>query len=59
MPIHSVPRARLHQAVSDIESNGERIVSVAPDGPDFVLVATVTYGQRLELRTHAARVGAA
>jgi hypothetical protein len=34
-------------------------VSVAADGPEFVLVGTITVGQRIEYRTHAARVGAA
>lgn len=59
MPIHRIPRATMHADLHDIERQSEQVVSVSPDGPDHVLVGTVTIGQRLEQRTHAQRVGAA
>jgi hypothetical protein len=59
MPIHRIPRATMHEDLHDIERQSEQVVSVAPDGPDHVLVGTVLLGQRLEQRTHAHRVGAA
>ena len=49
----------MHEDLHSIEREGEQVVSVAADGPDHVLVGTVTEGQRLEERTHAHRVGAA
>lgn len=59
MPIHRIPRATMHADLHDIERQSEQVVSVSPDGPDHVLVGTVTVGQRLEQRTHTQRVGAA
>ena len=59
MPIHRIPRATMHEDLRSIEREGEQVVSVAGDGPEFVLVGTVTFGQRLEYRTHSHRVGAA
>ena len=49
----------MHADLHDIERQSEQVVSVSPDGPDHVLVGTVTIGQRLEQRTHTQRVGAA
>ena len=59
MPIHRIPRATMHEDLHAVERDGEQVVSVAADGPEFVLVGTITVGQRVEFRTHAARVGAA
>jgi hypothetical protein len=59
MPIHRISRATMHEDLHAIEREGEQVVSVAGDGPDHVLIGTVTVGQRLETRTHAHRVGAA
>lgn len=58
LPIHRIPRATMHEDLHSIEREGEQVVSVAADGPDHVLVGTVTQGQRLEERTHAHRIGA-
>jgi hypothetical protein len=49
----------MHEDLHSVERDGEQVVSVAADGPEFVLVGTITVGQRIEYRTHAARVGAA
>lgn len=59
MPIHRICRATMHEDLHAIERDGEQVVSVAADGPEYVLVGTVTVGQRLEQRTHAARLGVA
>lgn len=42
MPVHRVPRARLHEDITVIEREHEVIVStnVDPDDPAFVLVFT-------------------
>jgi hypothetical protein len=58
MPIHRIPRATMHEDLHAVEREGEQVVAVAGDGPDFVLVGTITVGQRIETRTHASRVGA-
>ena len=58
MPIHRIPRATMHEDLHSIEREGEQVTCVTGDGPDFVLIGTVTVGQRLETRTHVARVGA-
>ena len=44
MPIHRIPRVTMHEQVHSIEQCGEQVVSVAPDGPDYVLVGTVWVG---------------
>lgn len=60
MPVHRIPRATMHEDVRSIEREGEQIVSVAADGPDHVLVATIWFGTAaLETRTHQYRLGAA
>jgi hypothetical protein len=55
MPIHRIPRATMHEDLHSVEREGERVVSVAPDGPDHVLVGTVMHGWQLEQRYGAAR----
>lgn len=52
MPVHRVRRARIHEDVADIERQGERIVSVVPDGDrsESVLIFTVYLGQPYETR---------
>ena len=62
MPIHRIPRATMHEDVRELEHDGERIVSVAPDSdPAFVLIGTRFVGQEVETRpagdTHQARLG--
>jgi hypothetical protein len=49
MPIHRIPRAHMHEDVTAIEREGERVTAVAVDG-DFVIVATCWLGERLERR---------
>lgn len=44
MPIHRIPRATMHEDLHTVEREGEQVVSVAPDGPDHVLVGTVYVG---------------
>ena len=63
MPIHRIRRSTMHEDVHELEHDGKRIVSVAPDtDPAYVLVGTCYQGQELETRlsslTHQARVGA-
>ena len=63
MPIHRIKRSTMHEDVHELEQEGERIVSVAPDSdPAFVLVATCYMGEIIETRlaslTHQARLGA-
>lgn len=45
MPIHRIPRVTMHEDLRSVEREGEQVVSVAPDGPDHVLVGTVWVGQ--------------
>jgi hypothetical protein len=54
MPIHRVPRARLHEDITAIEREGERVTAIAVDG-DHVIVATCWLGERLERRHGAER----
>jgi hypothetical protein len=35
----------MHEDLHTVEREGEQVVSVAPDGPDHVLVGTVWIGQ--------------
>ena len=49
MPIHKVPRARLHEDITAIERDGERVTALVVEG-DFVLVATCWLGEILETR---------
>lgn len=44
MPIHRIPRATMHEDLHSVEREGEQVVSVAPDGPEHVLVGTVYLG---------------
>jgi hypothetical protein len=49
LPYHRIPRARLHEDITAIEREGERIVAVELDGDD-AHVFTGWLGQRLETR---------
>lgn len=40
----------MHEDLHAIERESEQVVSVAPDGPDHVLVGTIWIGARLETR---------
>lgn len=56
MPVHRVPRARIHEDVADIEHQGERIIAVIPDGDraSHVLIFTTYVGHPYETRGGAA-----
>jgi hypothetical protein len=49
LPYHRIPRARLHEDITTIEREGERIVAVELDGDD-AHVFTGWIGDRLETR---------
>ncbi len=49
MPVHRVPRARLHEDVADIEHQGERIVCVVDDDT-HVLIFTAYLRPEVETR---------
>ena len=51
MPIHRIPRATMHEDLHSVERDGEQVVSVAADGPEFVLVGTITVGHAIEYRS--------
>lgn len=53
MPVHRVPRARVHEDVADIEHQGERIVAVKDDG-EYLLIFTNYVGHGYETRGGAA-----
>jgi len=53
----------MHEDEHELEREGERIVSVAPDtDPAYLLVVTAYHGEQVETRlaslTHQARLGA-
>lgn len=52
MPIHKIPRARLHEDITSIEREGERVVQVMldPDDPTRWLVFTQWLGADIETR---------
>ena len=42
MPVHAIPRQFLHDRVAELETAGERVVAVVPDGHRAILVVTET-----------------
>jgi hypothetical protein len=50
MPVHKIPRARLHEDVSALERDHEVIVSTEDAGDGCVWVFTRWCGQTLEVR---------
>ena len=53
MPVHRIPRARLHEDITALEREGERVVSVVASDAEFV-VFTCWLGERDRYETRAA-----
>jgi hypothetical protein len=53
MPIHRIPRARLHEDIVAIEREGERVVQITldPDDPKRWVVVTRYVGDDIETRS--------
>lgn len=52
MPVHKIPRASLHEALTAIERDHEAVVSITPnpDDPEFYDVVTHERGEQVETR---------
>ena len=63
MPVHKIPRGAIHEDLTQLEREGESVVSVTPVGRHFVVVtrfhtpAEFRPAHRLDKLTHASRVG--
>jgi hypothetical protein len=55
LPYHRIPRARLHEDITAIEREGERVTACTLEGDD-ALVFTCWLGERLETRPLTSRL---